>query len=215
MSQLKNFFAKSKLKASYRIDLSTFEVNTSDFIDDQVFLPFYNKNLQRELVWGQKEKEALIESLMKGLVIPPLVAIRRDGLRGDLLKFHYSQFVYLIDGKQRFNALRGYINNEYQVLGSYFKDLAALTPTDLDGELTGRELQRQIENGLRCIYYSLDIVAHNENYKPFFIDLDAEKFIFTKNLQDDMITLFVKHNHTGVKQDEKSLQEWADIQKTF
>lgn len=66
----------------------------------------FDNVIQRAYVWEQTRKSELIHSIIEGYPIPPFYAKRVDGKSYDFL-----------DGKQRIEAIRGFINNEYYLKG--------------------------------------------------------------------------------------------------
>jgi hypothetical protein len=78
----------------------------------------FDNIIQRSLVWEQVRKSNLIHSLIEGFPIPPFYAKRVDGKVYDFL-----------DGKQRINAIQGYINGEYSLY-----DIPQITYTNDEGE---------------------------------------------------------------------------------
>lgn len=75
-------------------------------IDDAVFLPSIQKNLQRDYYWCLSRKQSFIYSLFIGAPLTPMGFINRTT---DTEK----SILECIDGKQRLNALRGFLNNEF------------------------------------------------------------------------------------------------------
>lgn len=62
--------------------------------------------VQRSLVWEDTRKSELIHSMIEGYPVPPFYARRTDGKVYDFL-----------DGKQRLNAISGFLNDEYSLRG--------------------------------------------------------------------------------------------------
>lgn len=59
--------------------------------------------IQRSYVWEKARKSGLIHSLIENYPVPPFYARRVDGI--------YD----ILDGKQRMNAIAGYINDDYEL----------------------------------------------------------------------------------------------------
>lgn len=73
---------------------------------------FVNRRYQRKLVWTQKEKQKLIESILKKYPIPAILFAEREGHPGT-----YE----VIDGLQRLHAILSYIENAFPLEdGRYF-----------------------------------------------------------------------------------------------
>jgi uncharacterized protein with ParB-like and HNH nuclease domain len=77
---------------------------------------FYFKipNFQRPLVWTQQQKIKLIESLWIGVPIGTYTVSESDNPALDRL---------LIDGQQRINAIKEYVNNEFKVYGLFYSEV--------------------------------------------------------------------------------------------
>lgn len=79
-----------------------------------------NRRYQRKLVWTVAEKRAFIDSLLKGFPVPLILIAeyeREDGTRFEI-----------IDGMQRLNAVFSFIEQDFDIDGSYF-DLATMAET--------------------------------------------------------------------------------------
>lgn len=87
-----------------------------------------NRKYQRKLVWSEDEKARLIDSILKGYPIPLILFAEFVGDDG---RTYYE----VLDGMQRLNAIVGFIENEYPVLGKYFdiKQLARAQQAEKDG----------------------------------------------------------------------------------
>ncbi|MBD5587193.1 DUF262 domain-containing protein [Clostridium botulinum] len=66
---------------------------------------FVNRRYQRKLVWTVKEKQNLVESILKKYPVPLILLA---SIKGDKYE--------IIDGMQRLNALFGFIENEFPIL---------------------------------------------------------------------------------------------------
>lgn len=75
-------------------------------LDDEVFIPSIKMNLQRPLVWTLGQKQELIMSILCGRFIPPLAMCTK---KGD------DDTYYIIDGKQRLNAIISFAKDEFSV----------------------------------------------------------------------------------------------------
>lgn len=72
-----------------------------------------NRKYQRKLVWSIEEKQALIDSILKGYPIPLILLAERPDVYG-VGKYE------IIDGIQRLNAIFGFIEQSFDVSGSFF-----------------------------------------------------------------------------------------------
>lgn len=136
----------------------------------------FDNIIQRSYVWEQKRKSNLIHSLIEGFPVPPFYAKKVDGRVYDFL-----------DGKQRINAIRGYIENEYFLIGT---PEAEITYTDASGEeqtawIDGKyfkdlpeELQDAIKDYHLTIYYYENITP--EQVRMLFAKLNNGKPLSAK-----------------------------------
>ena len=62
--------------------------------------------IQRSYVWENERKSELIHSIIENYPVPPLYAMRVDGKTYDFL-----------DGKQRLEAIHGFMKDEYHLIG--------------------------------------------------------------------------------------------------
>jgi hypothetical protein len=77
--------------------------------DDRLYV---NRRYQRKLVWTQKEKQKLIESILKKYPVPAILIAERDGSPGS-----YE----IIDGLQRLQAIMSFIETAFSTLdGKHF-----------------------------------------------------------------------------------------------
>lgn len=86
----------------------------TDFVNEKFEV---NRAYQRKLVWTQKEKEFLIDSILNQLPIP-LILLAKD----------QSGKYEIVDGLQRINAIVGFLRNEFPLGNQYF-DLERLGDT--------------------------------------------------------------------------------------
>lgn len=134
----------------------------------------FDNIIQRSHVWEQIRKSNLIHSLIEGYPVPPFYAKKVDGRIYDFL-----------DGKQRINAIRGFIDNEYYLVG-----VPEITYTGADGtektELADgkyfkdlpEELQDAINDYHLTVYYYEDITP--EQVRMLFCKLNNGKPLSTK-----------------------------------
>jgi hypothetical protein len=82
---------------------------------------------QRELCWTTKQKQLLIESIYNDIEIGKIVIRRRsyDWVKNRCLSGKEAFFKDIVDGKQRLNAILGFINGEFKDLhGNKWNDLS-------------------------------------------------------------------------------------------
>lgn len=80
--------------------------------------PFVLPPFQRPAVWTPRQKSALIESLWMGLPIAAFVYNTTNTLK--------SPDMWLIDGQQRWTAIREYVAGDVEAFGHRFQDLGRL-----------------------------------------------------------------------------------------
>lgn len=79
-----------------------------------------NRRYQRKLIWTIEEKQAFIDSIIKGFPVPLILLAESTSREGNDLE--------IIDGMQRLDAVVSFIENKYSVSGSYF-DLNTMAVT--------------------------------------------------------------------------------------
>jgi hypothetical protein len=81
-----------------------------------------NRRYQRKLVWSIEEKKSFIDSIIKGYPVPLILLAEVSTEKGKQLE--------IIDGMQRMNAIMSFIDQEFEIDGSYF-DLDTMADTKL------------------------------------------------------------------------------------
>ena len=135
----------------------------------------FDNIIQRSYVWEQTRKSNLIHSLLEGFPVPPFYAKKVDGKVYDFL-----------DGKQRINAIRGFIENEYYLIGiadevTYTDAEGNVKTMDVNGYFFNdlpEELQDAIKDYHLTIYYYEDITP--EQVRMLFAKLNNGKPLSTK-----------------------------------
>lgn len=92
------------------------------------------KYYQRDFCWSLEDKQALIDSIYNGIGCGMvLVRLHSWAELEKLVKSGEKEisFIDIVDGKQRMDAIRGFINNEYtDSYGNYFADLSSNAQND-------------------------------------------------------------------------------------
>lgn len=105
-----------------------------------------NNIVQRSLVWEQARKSNLIHSMIVGYPIPPFYARRTDGKVYDFL-----------DGKQRLNAIIGFMNDDYslsEIDPIPLKDEEAMDINNLKYSQLPEDIQEEIKGyNLNLVYF--------------------------------------------------------------
>lgn len=80
---------------------------------------------QRGFVWSLEEKQLLIESIYQRIECGRILIRKRSWKEIDLMDEADCAFSDIVDGKQRLNAVAGFIKGEYPDLnGNYYADLS-------------------------------------------------------------------------------------------
>jgi uncharacterized protein with ParB-like and HNH nuclease domain len=73
---------------------------------------------QRNLVWRETHKKDFIKTILLGFPFPEIFISK-----GKIDVENMSTVSCIVDGQQRTDAIRGFISNEFEVEGRYYKDL--------------------------------------------------------------------------------------------
>lgn len=79
---------------------------------------------QRPPVWNQRQQVKFMESLILGLPVGTYTYSQSYGLPTD---------GWLIDGQQRMNAIKEYLDNQFKVFGYYYRDLGIVDIRRFEG----------------------------------------------------------------------------------
>lgn len=80
---------------------------------------------QRPFVWTLEENQLLIESIYQRIECGRILVRKRSWAEVDKMDEADCAFSDIVDGKQRLNAIRGFMSNEYPDLsGNYYGDLS-------------------------------------------------------------------------------------------
>lgn len=102
-------------------------------IPEMEFEPFFKDSngneivYQRDFCWTLKDKQLLIESIYNNIDIGKIVIRRRsyEWVQQRILSGKKACFKDIVDGKQRLNALLGFVQNEFpDSQGNYWDDLS-------------------------------------------------------------------------------------------
>ncbi len=112
---------------------------------------YVNRRYQRKLVWTLKEKQKLIESILKKYPVPAILIAERDSVPGT-----YE----IIDGLQRLQAIVSFIETSFSTLDKKYFDLqyfptakshadeGAFTPTKAPAYLSQKEVTTILDYNL-------------------------------------------------------------------
>jgi hypothetical protein len=117
-------------------------------------------DFQRDLVWNDKKKQGLIDTIIRQWEFPPVFLIEP--------KSSQSQVYEVLDGQQRLNAIRSFIDNEFPIDGemepkdNLIKSLGGKFFSQLPDEVKTRFLMRSLR-----VHY-LSNYRKDEPYELFF-----------------------------------------------
>lgn len=115
---------------------------------------------QRRDRWDRKKRSRLVESFLMNIPVPPIFLYERN----------YNEYE-VIDGRQRLEALRGFLNNEYALLGLEFW-------SEFDG-LRFRGLPLVIQKGLmRRSLPAVVLMAETQHVSRS--DVDVRRVLFDR-----------------------------------
>lgn len=131
-------------------------------IDVDVFLPAYNKNLQRPFVWDLDQQRELVYSILLGKTIPPISVISIPYIENGEMLEKYE----LIDGKQRYTTIVRFMCGLFHIMvdgiGQHY-----------------RELSREMKNDFDC--FILEALILNEGFDKKISDEDKFGWFDTIN----------------------------------
>jgi hypothetical protein len=121
---------------------------------------------QRPFVWTLEEKQLLIDSIYNNIEIGKIVVRLRSwnwiDSRIKANKIEHTSFKQIVDGKQRCNAILGFIHNEFpDSYGNYWDDLSSAAQRKLFsfryvtyGELGETSTDKDVLNTFLCINHT-------------------------------------------------------------
>lgn len=109
-----------------KYDIKSSVINSSNF-NPFVFVGGKKEYYQRPFVWNVEDKQLLIESIYNGVDCGKILIRSRGWAElGELQKDgHELAWKDIVDGKQRLNAIQGFLDDEFKDLnGNYYSDLS-------------------------------------------------------------------------------------------
>jgi len=150
-----------------------------------------NRRYQRKLVWSQKEKKALIDSILKQYPIP-LILLATKGEKYEI-----------IDGMQRLNAIFGFIENHF--------------PTDIDNEEKYFNIPdftyAQTQVTKQVIVPNNDGAKLSQEEVAAFIQYPFPVTIFKTASTDEINETFRRINSTGKKLSPQEVRQAGNVSK--
>lgn len=115
---------------------------------------------QRRLRWNNKKKSLLIESFLLNIPVPPIF----------LFEYNYNAYE-VIDGRQRLEALRAFLSNDFALTGlEYWPELGGKRFNDLPQVLQKGLMRRSLPA----------VVLLAETSKPSSEELDVRRVLFDR-----------------------------------
>jgi hypothetical protein len=104
---------------SYEVDVSPESLisTINDFVEQGLDL---DPDFQRGHVWSDKQRVAFVEFFLRGGKTGRVIYLNNPNWHFNNEK-GYNDFV-IVDGKQRVEAFRKFINNEIKAFGSYYRE---------------------------------------------------------------------------------------------
>ncbi len=97
-----------------------------------------NPKYQRNTVWNEKTKSYLMDTIVRGLPIPPIFLRQSIDVAA---KVTYRE---VVDGQQRTRAILDFINNKYSISKSHNQEVGNILYDDLPDEIKEDILEYQI-----------------------------------------------------------------------
>lgn len=150
-----------------------------------------NRRYQRKLVWSQKEKKSLIDSILKQYPIPLILLATKDD------KYE------IIDGMQRLNAIFGFIENHF--------------PADVDNEEKYFNIPdftyAQTQVTKKVIEPNNDGTKLSQEDVAAFIQYPFPVTIFKTASTDEINETFRRINSTGKKLSPQEVRQAGNVSK--
>lgn len=148
-------------------------------IDYDVYLNSYGINLQRPFVWSGLQEESFILSMLNDANIPPFAIV-----------LHEHNFVYVIDGKQRINAIKRFIDGKFTISHeNYEGKIVQISYNELNSSAKRKISRRSLD---------WNVIYSCEDDKPS---------------DDELIEWFRRINFAGTPQEKSHFDTLLDLQK--
>lgn len=150
-----------------------------------------NRRYQRKLVWSQKEKKSLIDSILKQYPVPLILLASKD------------EKYEIIDGMQRLNAIFGFIENHF--------------PIDIDSEEKYFNIpdftyaQTQVNKGI--VERKVDVLNLTQEEVASFIQYPFPVTIFKTASTSEINETFRRINSTGKKLSPQEVRQAGNVSK--
>jgi hypothetical protein len=98
-----------------------------------------NPDYQRNVVWNREKQIAFIESLLMGIIVPPLYFVEIPGI-GPLMPTKYE----VVDGKQRLNSINEFVHSKFKLQKKFLEYYGDIY-SDKDFETLSKEHEVAME----------------------------------------------------------------------
>ena len=135
---------------------------------------------QRDFVWTMKDKQLLIESLYNKIDLGKIVLRRRsfDFVKKEAEKGEEVGFHDIVDGKQRLNAIIGFLSDEYPDLNnryfSEFSDIAKHRLLDCQVLAYGELGESATDQDVKSVFLGINFTG---------VEMSQEHIDFVKDIQ--------------------------------
>ena len=153
---------------------------------------FVNRRYQRKLVWTQKEKQKLIESIMNKYPIPAILFAEKEG--------PYSTYE-IIDGLQRLHAIVSYIENQFSLEGGKYFNIEAFP--------TAKSFS---EDGFFEAYKGPDVITNKE--VSTILDYSIALSVMRNATEEEINDVFDRINTYGHRLSDQERRQ-AGVQNEF
>lgn len=163
-------------------------------LDFDVWLPTYGRNLQRELCWSPRQKSELIISILKDVNIPPLTIVQvRDHKAENPLVWQ------IIDGKQRFTTVLGFLRNEFPIV----LDWNHIT----DSSYRYNDLPEELQKKIKWFDFRANMVYSHIYYDDVDEKTKEREFVTDK----DKVDLYLYLNYSGTPQEQEFMDDLVGL----
>lgn len=124
---------------------------------------------QRRMVWSDKARSYLIDTILKGFPIPAVYMRQKIDLKTQ------KTIREVIDGQQRIGAILDYINEKFEVLNVHSKRFGGLTFTELDDEEKRKFLEYDLSVGFLVGADDTDVLEVFARINSYTVVLNAQE----------------------------------------
>lgn len=165
-------------------------------IELDVWLPTYNRYLQRPLCWTPFQKSNLIISILKDIKIPPITIVQtRDRDAEEPLVWE------IIDGKQRFTTVLGFLRNEFPIVLDW--------NNEAETSFYYKDLPKELQHNVAYFEFRANMI-HSYVYRYMQPEEAAKHFVTDK----DKVEIYLYINYSGTQHDQNYMDDLANLVKS-